>query len=107
MLRPMPSPRGTNVARRYIVDRSLRGAAYDEAPKDAMLELLEFLRGKLSDSDLGKFCEMAGIDGGTAMDDERGGPVPFKGMPQRGGTAMDAKSFAELYPHAARIKVHL
>jgi len=112
----MPSPRGTNRACRFIIDRTLTGAAYDAKPQDndvAMLELVEFLRGKLSEGDLGEFCRLAGIDPGVTMDS----PEPFRGMPTPGGgkfgedarrrrPAMDAKSsFEQRFPHAARIKI--
>lgn len=108
----MPSPRGTNYARLFV-NRSPAGA-YDAAmPEDAAAEILTFLTGKLSDADLAEFCKLAGIDAGITMDE----PVPFKGMPQPGGgkfgqdarrrphSAAESASFAERFPHAAKIKV--
>lgn len=100
----MPSPRGTNHARLFVNPRG----AYDAAlPEDAAAEILVFLQGKLSDADLAEFCKLAGIDAGITMDS----PVPFKGMPQPGGGKFgeDSRrrgSFAERFPHAARIKVN-
>lgn len=83
MLKAMPSPKGTNLDRRFIIDRSRPSAAYDAALSDeSALKLLEFLRGKLSDEDLSDFCKLAGVDAGVSMDD---GPEPFPGMPLRGG----------------------
>jgi hypothetical protein len=81
----MPSPRGTNHARRFVVDRSLRGAAYDEAPSEAALNVYEFCRGKLSEEDHLELAKLLGIDPHMSMDNEEGGPVPFRGMPERGG----------------------
>jgi hypothetical protein len=111
MRTPMPSPHGTNHARLFVNPRG----AYDAAlPEDAAAELITFLTGKLSDADLAEFCKLAGIDQGVTMDE----PVPFKGMPQPGGgkfgedsrrrrphSAAESASFAERFPHAARIKV--
>jgi hypothetical protein len=102
----MPSPRGTNHARLFV-SASPRGA-YDAMPDDGGAELVEFLRGKLSDADLAEFCKMAGIDAGVTMDE----PVPFKGMPQPGGSkfgedSWKRASFAERFPHAAKIKVSI
>jgi hypothetical protein len=102
----MPSPRGTNYARLFV-STSPRGA-YDAMPADGGAELVEFLRGKLSDADLAEFCKMAGIDAGMSMDE----PVPFKGMPQPGGgkfgeDSRQRASFAQRFPHAAKIKVSI
>lgn len=122
MRTPMPSPHGTNRAGLFLNPRG----AYDAMPADGGAELVEFLRGKLSDADLTSFCEMAGIDAGMSMDE----PVPFKGMPQPGGgkfgedsrrlsmdarlrairerprTMADDQDYARRYPHAATIKVN-
>ena len=60
MLKPMPSPRGTNREHRFIIDRSPR-AAYDAAISDeTAIELLEFVRDKLSPEDHAKLAEMLG-----------------------------------------------
>ncbi len=81
----MPSPRGTNTENLYI-DRSFTGVAYDEAlPPDAAAALLTFLTPKLTEEDLIEFCELAGIDRQMTMDNDIGGPAPFRGMPLRGG----------------------
>ena len=105
-LRPMPSPKGTNLAKLFL-PANPKGA-YDAAlPDDAKAALLEFLRDKLSTEDLATFAKMLGADPEAAMDDE-GGPEPFPGMPQTGGgKAMDSRlrSFAERFPNAARIRV--
>lgn len=104
MRTPMPSPRGTNVAKLFV-DRNPR-AAYDAMPEDAAAELLVFLTGKLSDADLAEFCKMAGIDQGITMDS----PEPFKGMPEPGGgkfgedSAMTA-TLARIRKNSARITV--
>lgn len=112
MLKPMPSPHGTNHARRFIAERGARGA-YDAAPglsdsdlsDEAALRLLEFLRGKLSDDDLATFCKIAGIDGGMTMDDDQ--PEPFEGRPQRGGFGQDSMNaqLRRIRQMAGRIKV--
>jgi hypothetical protein len=103
MRRPMPSPRGTNVARLFVNPRG----AYDAAlPEDAAAELLVFLQGKLTDADLAEFCKMAGIDAGMSMDE----PADFAGKPTVGGgkfgqdAAMNA-TLARIRVHASRIKV--
>jgi hypothetical protein len=105
----MPSPLGTNHARLFLNPRG----AYDAMPADGGAELVEFLRGKLSDADLAEFCKMAGIDASMSMDE----PIPFKGLPQPGGgkfgedsrrrphSAAESASFAQRFPHAAKIKV--
>lgn len=104
-LRPMPSPRDTNLAKLFLPANPK--AAYDAAlPEDAKAALLEFLRDKLSTEDHAAFAKMLEADTDAAMDD--GGPEPFAGMPlPGGGKAMDSRrrSFAERYPNAARIKV--
>lgn len=111
MRTPMPSPRGTNHARLFVNPRG----AYDAAlPEGAAAELLAFLQGKLSEADLAEFCKMAGIDSGVTMDE----PADFTGKPAVGGgkfgedsrrrrphTAAESASFAERFPHAAKIKV--
>jgi hypothetical protein len=97
MRQPMPSPRGTNLARLFITTNP-RGA-YDAAlSEESGAELVSFLQGKLSEEDLAEFCKLAGIDAGLGMDARRRRP------------AMDAAStadFARRHPHAARIKVSL
>jgi hypothetical protein len=100
----MPSPTGRNTEQLYI-NVNPRGA-YDEALDPASAaDLLEFLRGKLSDQDLATFCRMAGIDAGAAMDS----PEPFKGMPTVGGGkfGQDAQrtQLARIRANAAKIKV--
>lgn len=109
----MPSPRGTNRAGLFL--HSNPRGAYDAAlPNDAVAELLTFLKGKLSDEDFSEFCRLGNFDAGVTMDE----PGPFNGMPQPGGSkfGQDARnrrsysvaetaSFAERYPHAARIKI--
>lgn len=119
-IRAMPSPRGTNREKRFIVDRS--GAAYDAALTDeAALELLEFLRGKLSDRDLDEFCRLARIDAGEAMDDEHElekrmpRPTTNEQAQDQARARLAArvarqpvavqKSYAERWPNAAKIKV--
>jgi hypothetical protein len=78
----MPSPRGTNHARLFLIANP-RGA-YDEAlPGDNVAELLTFLRGKLSPADFTEFCRLGKFDEGITMDN--GGPEPFAGMPRPGG----------------------
>lgn len=109
MLRAMPSPKNTNFARLFI-DRPCTGAAYDEKlPDAAAAALCEFLRDKLAPEDFAKFCELAGIDAGAAMDDE-GGPEPFKGMPKPGGGKFGEDSLPRALQraraNAARIKVN-
>jgi hypothetical protein len=113
MRRPMPSPRGTNRAGLFLVTNP-RGA-YDAALSEASgAQLVAFLTSKLSEEDLAEFCKLAGIDAGLGMDN----PEPFNGMPRPGGgkfgqdaryrrpmTAAQEASFAERFPHAARIKV--
>jgi hypothetical protein len=100
----MPSPRGSNRARLFV-DRNPRGA-YDEKMSEADgSSLVAFLTDKLSPEDLAEFCKMAGIDAGAAMDE----PADFEGKPKvGGGMGQDARhraSFAQRFPHAAKIKV--
>lgn len=108
---PMPSPRGTNFANLFI-STNPKGA-YDAMTDQEVAELLEFLKGKLSDSDFAEFCALGGFDAGMTMDE----PAPFTGMPQPSGRqfGQDARrgalstvsqtAFARRYPHAAAIKV--
>ena len=104
MRTPMPSPRGTNVARLFL-NRSPAGA-YDAAlSEESAAELLAFLQGKLSEADLAEFCKMAGIDQGITMDE----PEPFKGMPTVGGGKFGEDSsiatIRRVREFASRIKV--
>ena len=89
-----------------------RRYARDDLQPDSTIDLLEFLRDKLSPEDHATFAKMLGADPGEAMDE----PNPFPGRPRPGG-AMDARrrtkpltadeqsNFAERFPHAAKIKV--
>ncbi len=124
MRTPMPSPFGTNRAGLFI-NSDLRGAAYDAAAalsEESAAELLAFLQGKLTDVDLAAFCKMAGIiDQGMTMDDEdelaKRLPTPrtnAQAQDQRGALLAARvarqpiavqRSFAERFPHAAKIKV--
>jgi hypothetical protein len=94
MRQPMPSPRGTNLARLFITANP--SGAYDAAlSEESGAELYAFLQGKLSEEDLAEFCKLAGLDAGLGMDRRR--------------PAMDAASaadFARRYPHAAKIVVN-
>lgn len=112
MLRPMPSPTGRNVEKRYIIDRRAPLAAYDEMPDmgDAdKLKLLEFLRDKLSPEDHRTAARLLDTDVDAAMDDGRGGPEPFKGMPEPSGTKFGQDSASPALQrarvNAARIRV--
>ena len=123
MRTPMPSPFGTNRAGLFI-NSDLRGAAYDAAAalsEESAAELLAFLQGKLSELDLLAFCKMAGIDQGMTMDDDdelaKRLPAPRtneQAQDQRGALLAARvarqpiavqRSFAERFPHAAKIKV--
>jgi len=119
MLRAMPSPSGNNSMKLYYIDRNPKGA-YDELKPvdDALgLKVLEILREHLTPEEHAAVAEALGADSNAAMDNE-GGPEPFRGMPQRGGSqyeqdrhrrpAMDAatvRSLAARFPHAASIIV--
>lgn len=113
MLKAMPSPKGTNHDRRFIIDRSRPTAAYDAALSDeGALALLNFLKTKLSDEDFRQACSLAGVDPHMSMDDDVGGPEPFRGMPLRGGEkfGQDEKSgglSAATRAAMARIKVSI
>ena len=69
----------------------------DDADKDAEIE--KFLRGKLSSDDVDEWKRL--------RDEQNGGPVPFKGMPEVGGTmSMDSRSgYDAMFPDASRIKL--
>jgi hypothetical protein len=105
----MPSPRGTNHARLFLVTNPR--AAYDAMPDDKKAELIEFLRGLLSEEDHKRAVQLIS-DPDAAMDS----PEPFKGMPQPGGgkfgqdaryrrpmTAAQEADFNKRFPNAARI----
>ena len=120
MRTPMPSPRGTNRAGLFL--NSNPRAAYDAAlSEESAAELLAFLQGKLSEEDLSRFCAMAGIDQGMTMDDE-GELATRLPTPRTNEQAQDQRgallaarvarqpiavqrSFADRFPHAAKIKV--
>jgi hypothetical protein len=101
---PMPSPKNTNRAGLFI-NRGPAGA-YDAAPDGENTDLILFLRERLNDADFAEACRIGKLDAGITMDDENGGPEPFKGMPQRFGqdSAMNA-TLARVRAHASRIKV--
>jgi hypothetical protein len=120
MLKAMPSPSGRNTEKLYYIHRRPPLAAYDEMPgmgDEEKLRLLEFLRNRLSPEDHRAVAKLLGADVDAAMDDEDGGPKPFKGMPEPGGTkfGQDARfrrpvpfaqrSFAQRFPHASKIRV--
>ena len=123
-MRSMPSPTGKNLARLTLPDTfpSVSGplAAYDEKT-EAGESLVEFLRSKLSPEDFTEFCRLAKIDDdAAAMDDER--ELERMPTPRTNEQAQDqararlamriarqgdvaAKSFAERFPGAAKIRV--
>lgn len=100
---PMPSPAGTNRAGLFV-NRPLAGAAYDEKlPDDAAAALHEFLKDKLTLEDIARFCELAGIDAGQAMDDEGG--MPKNGVEKFGQDSARCR-VARVRTLAARIRVN-
>ena len=118
---PFPSPKGTNLEKLFYSNP--RGA-YDEALSDeAATALMLFLKERLSESDFAEAVRLGKgvLDDGAAMDDERElderMPTPRTTeqaadqararlgvrIARQGDVA--AKSFAERFPGAAKIKV--
>lgn len=121
-VRAMPSPKNTNVERRFIVDRrptaayDVKGGLSDGLSDEVVMRVIERLREKLSDDVFAQVCTALEVDDPYMSMDDEGGPPAFRGRPTPGGKilgedarrhpAMDAKrSFAERFPNAARIKV--
>jgi hypothetical protein len=122
VVRPMPSPRGTNAEGRYLVFRtpmqlSGRGAAYDaarDAEEDAELEklrkVMDFLQTRLEPGDLDIVMKMlepayefTSEDGEVESPISTTGdqPPPFKGRPTPGGKPLGQDALRKLAFDAA------
>lgn len=105
-MRPMPSPRGTNIAQMFLPDRGPL-AAYDDAngflSDDEVEKVIAFLKGKLSEEDLAKAREI--LVGKSAMSmDSRSISRQVADVIAATNEAREA-SFAARFPDAARISV--
>ncbi len=100
----MPSPRGTNVEGLFVSGRNA-GAAYDAVEglgmnEDKISDLLDFLKGKLSEADMKDLVELLSKGSDVALDAKLRRRTTESIIARR---SSDAAAFAKRFPDAARI----
>ncbi len=102
-----------------LLEQLMPGSFEGVEDADPASAVEEFLKDKLSDSDLARVCGM--LRGDVNGDDDIGGPERFRGMPERGGKmigdsrrmALDEVSrldrsfagFSRRFPNAAKVGI--